>query len=46
MPYSSPKGGSRTPTPKPGPTLGRITRSAWRQPIGGVRPSASPGASR
>ena len=37
MPYSSPKGGSRTPTPKPGPTLGRISRVAWRQPTGGVR---------
>ena len=45
MPYVSPRGGSRLPTPKPGPTLGRLSRLAWRQTIGGVRaaaPSASP----
>ena len=40
MPYVSPTGGSRTPTLKPGPTLGRISRLAWRQPIGGVRTTA------
>jgi hypothetical protein len=44
MPYVSPKGGSRLPTPKPGPRMGRITRVAWRQPVGGARSVApSPG---
>jgi len=46
MPYVSPKGGDRTPTPKPGPTLGRISRVAWRQPVGGVRAIAATAASR
>lgn len=35
--YESPKGGTRQPTPKPMPTLGRIPMEAWRQPSGGVR---------
>lgn len=42
MTYSTPTGGSRQPTPKPVPTLGRVTMVAWRQPIGGVRRSATP----
>ena len=46
MPYVSPTGGSRTPTPKPGPQLGRITRLAWRQPTGGVRTTAPAAGSR
>jgi hypothetical protein len=37
MPYVSPTGGSRAPTPKPAPELGRISMVAWRQPTGGVR---------
>ena len=40
MPYVSPRGGDRTPTPKPGPVLGRVSRVAWRQPVGGVRSTA------
>jgi hypothetical protein len=35
--YQSPKGGTRQPTPKPVPTLGRVSMVAWRQPVGGVR---------
>jgi hypothetical protein len=47
MPYVTPTGGSRQPTPKPAPTLGRITMTAWRQPVGGVRPaSTTPPATR
>jgi hypothetical protein len=42
MSYVSPKGGSRQPTPKPCPTLGRITMVAWRQPTGGVRSTVAP----
>lgn len=37
MLYETPKGGTRQPTPKPSPTLGRIPMAAWRQPAGGVR---------
>ena len=40
MTYVTPTGGSRQPTPRPVPTLGRITMVAWRQPVGGVRPAA------
>jgi len=40
--YITPKGGSRQPTPKPEPNPGRIPMVAWRQPVGGVRPSAPP----
>jgi hypothetical protein len=37
MPYVSPAGGSRAPTPKPRPSIGRVTMVAWRQPTGGTR---------
>ena len=37
MPYVSPQGGTRQPTPKPSPAIGRVPRSAWRQPSGGTR---------
>jgi hypothetical protein len=40
MPYVTPTGGSREPTPKPAPAVGRITMAAWRQPVGGVRPAS------
>ncbi len=44
MPYVTPTGGSRQPTPKPVPTVGRITMVAWRQPTGGARTtSVAPG---
>jgi hypothetical protein len=39
MPYTAPKGGTRAPSPKPSPKLGRVPRSSWRQPTGGVRAS-------
>jgi len=37
MPYVTPTGGSRRPTPKPVPTPGRIPMVTWRQPTGGAR---------
>ena len=40
MTYTSPKGGTRTPAPKPGPSLVRVPMYAWRQPTGGVRATA------
>lgn len=44
MTYETPKGGTRQPTPKPVPTLGRIPMVSWRQPAGGVRATTpSPG---
>jgi hypothetical protein len=42
LPYVTPTGGSRRPTPKPGPTHLRIPMIAWRQPLGGVRGSHPP----
>jgi hypothetical protein len=42
MPFVTPTGGSRQPTPKPGPTLGRVTMTAWRQPVGGTRAPSNP----
>ena len=45
MPYVSPTGGSRAPTPKPAPDPGRISMVAWRQPTGGVR-STTPSISK
>jgi hypothetical protein len=42
MPYVTPTGGSRQPTPKPVPTLGRITMTSWRQPVGGIRSTSVP----
>ena len=45
MTYDTPKGGTRQPTPKPLPTLGRVPMHSWRQPAGGVRSTTpSPGA--
>ena len=45
--YQNPKGGTREPTPKPVPTLGRAPMVTWRQPVGGVRrPSAAAPSSR
>ena len=45
MPYLTPTGGSRAPTVKPAPGLGRISMVAWRQPTGGARAVApAPGA--
>jgi hypothetical protein len=41
MPYTSPTGGTRTPTPKPGPTVVRVPMYAWRQPTGGLRATGS-----
>ena len=38
LPYATPKGGTRAPTPKPEPRLGPAPMASWRQPIGGVRP--------
>jgi hypothetical protein len=46
MPYVTPAGGSRAPAPKPGPQLGRISKLAWRQPIGGVRATAPTAGTR
>ena len=46
MPYVSPTGGTRVPTPKPTPALGRISMVAWRQPTGGVRTAAPPAGTR
>ena len=44
MSYQTPKGGTRQPTPKPAPTLGRVPMVSWRQPAGGTRASTpSPG---
>jgi hypothetical protein len=40
--YTTPVGGTRAPTPKPGPTHIRIPILAWRQPTGGVRGSHPP----
>jgi len=40
--YVTPKGGSRQPTPKPAPKPGHIPMVAWRQPVGGVRPTTGP----
>lgn len=37
LPYTNPVGGTRAPTPKPGPTHGPAPRTSWRQPSGGVR---------
>jgi hypothetical protein len=42
LPYTTPKGGSREPTPRPGPTTSRIPMLAWRQPVGGVRTTTPP----
>ena len=42
MPYSTPTGGTREPTPKPGPKHVRISMTAWRQPVGGVRSATPP----
>jgi hypothetical protein len=42
MPYVTPTGGSRQPTPKPVPTLGRVTMTSWRQPVGGIRSTSVP----
>jgi hypothetical protein len=42
MTYVNPTGGSRQPTPKPGPSVGRISMTAWRQPTGGVRSAGIP----
>jgi hypothetical protein len=42
MPYVTPTGGTRQPTLKPGPTLGRISMATWRQPTGGVRTGSLP----
>ncbi len=42
MSYITPTGGSRHPTPKPGPSLGRVSMVAWRQPTGGVRSASLP----
>lgn len=42
MRYVTPTGGSRQPTPKPIPTLGRVTMGTWRQPLGGVRSTSKP----
>lgn len=41
LPYSTPKGGTRAPTPKPAPKLGPAPMTTWRQPVGGVRPATS-----
>ena len=40
MPYVAPKGGTRAPSPKPTPKVGRVPRFSWRQPTGGVRDTA------
>lgn len=37
LPYTTPTGGTRAPTPKPGPSQGPAPISSWRQPPGGVR---------
>lgn len=37
LPYRTPVGGTRAPTPKPGPTQGPAPIGTWRQPVGGVR---------
>jgi hypothetical protein len=37
LPYTTPVGGTRAPTPKPGPSQGPAPIHAWRQPVGGVR---------
>jgi hypothetical protein len=42
MSYTPPIGGTRAPTPKPGPKHIRIPMVAWRQPLGGVRSSVPP----
>jgi hypothetical protein len=41
LPYSTPTGGTRVPTPKPEPKLGPAPIHTWRQPVGGVRPGTS-----
>ncbi len=41
LPYSTPKGGTRVPAPKPAPKLGPAPMSTWRQPTGGVRSTSS-----
>jgi len=46
MPYATPIGGSRVPTPKPAPRVGRISMVAWRQPMGGVRTVAPSAGTR
>jgi hypothetical protein len=40
--YRTPTGGTRQPTPKPGPQHVRISSGAWRQPVGGVRGATTP----
>ena len=42
LPYTTPTGGTRAPTPKPQPKLGPATMTSWRQPIGGIRPGTTP----
>jgi hypothetical protein len=37
LPYTNPVGGTRAPTPKPGPKLGPSPMASWRQPVGGVK---------
>ena len=37
LPYTTPVGGTRAPTAKPGPSQGPAPISTWRQPVGGVR---------
>ena len=41
MPYTTPKGGTRTSAPKPAPKVGRVPMYAWRQPTGGVRTTST-----
>lgn len=41
MPYITPTGGSRQPTPKAAPASTRVPMHAWRQPTGGVRNTGS-----
>lgn len=43
LPYTTPVGGTRVPTPKPGPKQGPSPMSSWRQPMGGVRPAPTAG---
>lgn len=38
--YRNPVGGTRQPTPRPAPKRGHIPMLAWRQPVGGVKPSS------
>lgn len=41
LPYTTPTGGSRAPTPRPEPAPGPAPITSWRQPTGGIRPEQS-----